>query len=81
MYYSISMLNSFGAMKNTLHAANTALLQLRTQLYFRRRCVYTPLELPGTFRRYQANCTDINKGKKEPGTSCPAVSAKNPDSL
>jgi len=60
---------SYWAMKSTLHAANTALLQLRTQLYFLRRCVYTSLELPGTFRRYWADCTDINKGKKEPGTS------------
>ena len=73
--------NSFGAMKNTLHAANTALLQLRTQLYFRRRCVYTPLKLPGTFRRYEADYTDINTGKKEPSTSCPDVSGKNPDCL
>ena len=78
---SVSSCKSYWAMKSTLHAANTALLQLRTQLYFLRRCVYTSLELPGTFRRYWADCTDINKGKKEPGTSCLDVSAKNPDCL
>ena len=54
-------------------------LQLRTQLYSRRRCVYTPLSYAVLSEGTRPNVLILIREKKEPGTSCPAVSAQNPE--